>query len=119
MSRCWGKMRLSRALAICVTAAFLVAPGSGALAQQPNPKTRVPMLCKTSAGGQGLIRGFVFVTLSNLTKSTIPQGQMLFAKKGNVTIQFRAAKPIPESGSVINRTSKGAFQVEGDCEGWY
>ena len=89
------KMRLGPALAICVTAAFLFAPASEALAQQPAPKARVSMLCKTSAGGPG----FVLVTLSNLTTSTIPKGQTLFAKKlGNYPLLGRAAaKRIPHA----------------------
>ena len=93
-----------------VTAAFLIAP---AVAQQP--KTPVSMLCSTSAGGPG----FVLLKLSNLTSSSIPKGQMLFAKKGGKTIQFKAAEAIPAGGSVTQRTSEGAFQVEGNCDGWY
>jgi len=77
------------------------------------------MLCKVSLGGSGIIRGFVLVTLTNLTTSTIPKGQTLFAKRNNKTIQFRAAEPIPNGGSVTNRTSNRAFQGEGDCQGWY
>lgn len=115
MSRCERRTRLSQAAAICATAAFLIAPGSEALAQQPSPKAQVSMFCKTSAGGQG----FVLVTLTNLATSTIPKGQTLFAKKGDETIQFQAAEAIPVNGTVTNRTSVGAFQVEGPCDGWY
>ena len=96
----------------CVTAAFLIAPGPVAMAQQPKP---VSMLCSTSAGGPG----FVLVKLSNLTSSSIPKGQMLFAKKGGKTIKFTAAEAIPAGGSVTQRTRDGAFQVEGNCDGWY
>jgi len=102
-----------------LSAAVLFSNGSAALAQQPNLKTRVPMLCKISLGGPGFIRGSVLVTLSNLTTSTIPKGQTLYAKKDNKTIQFRASQSIPNGGSVSDHTSARAFQSEGDCEGWY
>jgi hypothetical protein len=59
------------------------------------------------------------ITLSNLTTKTIPQGQPLFAKKGNETIKFEAADDIRENGSVTYRTGAAAFQEEGDCSGWY
>jgi hypothetical protein len=115
MSRRGRKTRLRQVSAICVTAGFLLAPGSDALAQQPSPKTRTSMLCKVSAGG----KGFVLVTLTNLTTSTIPKGQTLFSKKSNKTIQFQAAEPIGSGGSVTNRSSASAFEAAGDCEGWY
>lgn len=105
------KTRLIQAAGICVTAAFLFVSESA--------DAKVPMLCKVSLGGAGIIKGFVFVTLSNLTTSTIPKGQTLFAKKGNKTIRFQTAKPIPENGIAVYKTSERAFQVEGDCEGWY
>ena len=98
-----------------LAAAFLFSPGSKSLAQQPNSGNRVSMLCKTSAGGPG----FVLVTLNNLTKSTVPKGQTLFAKKGNQTIRFRAAETIPENGSATYRTSARDFQAFGECDGWY
>jgi hypothetical protein len=44
---------------------------------------------------------------------------MLFAKKGGTTIKFTAAEAIPAGGSVTQRTRDGAFQVEGNCDGWY
>ena len=72
----------------CVTAAFLIAPGSVAVAQQP--KTTVSLFCSTSAGGPGS----VLVKFSNLTTSDIPKGETLFAKKGDKTIQFKAAEAI-------------------------
>jgi hypothetical protein len=97
----------------CVTAAFLIAPGSVAMAQQP--KSPESMLCSTSAGGPG----FVLVKLSNLTSSSIPKGETLFAKKGDKTIQFNAAEAIPAGGTVTYSTSEGAFQVEGNCDGWH
>jgi hypothetical protein len=79
----------------CVTAAFLIAPGSVAMAQQP--KSPESMLCSTSAGGPG----FVLVKLSNLTSSSIPKGETLFAKKGDKTIQFNARGPFRLKGIVM------------------
>ena len=111
MSRYVRKTRLSQAAAICVTGGFLIAAGSVAVAQQPE----ISMFCKTSAGGPGL----ALVTLTNLTSSSIPKGQTLFAKKGGVTIQFQAAEEIPAGGSAIQRMSDAAFQVEGNCDGWH
>ena len=73
------------------------------------------MFCKTWAGG----KGFVLVTLSNLTTSTIPKGETLFASKGGKTIKFQAAEAIPDGGNTIYRTSVGAFQVDGPCDGWH
>ncbi len=102
-----------------LAAAFLFSPGSKALAQQPSSGKSVSMLCKISPGGPGIIRGFVLVTLSNLTTSTVPKGQTLFAEKGDKTIKFRAAEAIPQNGSATYRTSARAFQVAGDCRGWY
>jgi hypothetical protein len=113
MPRYVRKTRLGQATAICVAAVFLIAAGSDALSQQPSPKTRTSLLCKISLTGGG-----VLVTLSNLTASTIPEGQTLFARKGNKTLQFRATKAIPNGGSVENRTSAKEFVTEGDCEGW-
>jgi hypothetical protein len=95
--------------------AFLLSPGSKSLAQQPSSGNRVSMLCKIAVGGPG----FTLVTLNNLTTSTIPKGQTLFAKKGNETIRFRAAEAIPGNGSATYRTRARAFQVFGECEGWY
>ena len=97
----------------CVSAVFLVTPGSVAVAQQP--KTPVSMFCSTSAGGPGV----VLVKLSNLTSSEIPKGETLFAKKGGKTIEFKAAEAIPAGGSVTERTSEGAIQFEGNCDGWH
>ena len=98
-----------------LAASFFFSSGSEALAQQPSSGNRVSMLCKTSAGGPG----FVLVTLSNLTNSTIPKGKTLFAEKGGETIKFQTAEAIPNNGSVTYRTSVAAFEVEGPCEGWY
>jgi hypothetical protein len=98
-----------------LAAAFLFSPGSEALAQQPSSGDRISMFCSTSAGGPG----FVLVTLSNLTTSTIPKGTTLFASKGGKTIKFRAAEAIPSSGKATYRTSASAFQVEGACDGWH
>jgi hypothetical protein len=95
-----------------LAATFFCSPGSKALAQQPSSSS-VTLLCKTSPGGSG----FVFVTLTNLTTTTIPKGQALFATRGNETIKFEAAEAIPENGSVAYRTSVAAFQVDGDCTG--
>jgi mitochondrial fission protein ELM1 len=75
----------------------------------------VPLLCKTSLGGAGS----ALITLSNLTRKTIPKGQTLFAKKGDETIKFEAAEDIRENGSVTYRTNAAAFHEEGDCLGWY
>jgi hypothetical protein len=97
-----------------LAAAFLLSPGSEALAQQPS-SSAISMFCSTSAGGPG----FVLVTLSNLATSTIPNGTTLFARKGGKTIKFRAAEAIPSGGKVTYRTSDGAFQVEGTCDGWH
>ncbi len=102
-----------------LAAAFFFSPESKSLAQQPSVGKSTSMLCKISPGGRGIIRGFVLVTLTNLTTSTIPKGQTLFAMKGNETIKFRAAAAIPQSGSVTNRTSAKAFLIAGDCTGWY
>ena len=98
-----------------VAAAILFSQGSETLAQQPSSGDRISMFCKTSAGGPG----FVLVTLSNLTTSTIPKGKTLFAKKGDKTIKFRAAEAILAGGSASYRTNASAFQVEGPCDGWY
>lgn len=97
-----------------LASAILFSHGSEALAQQPSGD-RISMLCRTSAGG----KGFVLVTLSNLTTSAIPKGKTLFAKKGNKTIKFRAAETIPPNGTASYRTDAGAFQVEGACDGWH
>jgi hypothetical protein len=97
-----------------LAAAFLFSPGSETLAQQPSTSS-VTLLCKTSLGGSG----FVFVTLSNLTASVIPKGKTLFAMKENETIKFESAEAIPENGNATYRTSATAFQVQGDCAGWY
>jgi hypothetical protein len=101
-------------MAAALAATFFCSPGSNALAQQPSPSS-VTLLCKTSLGGSG----FAFVTLSNLTTTTIPKGQTLFAMKGNDTVNFDAAEAIPDNGSVTYRTSAAAFQEGGDCTGWY
>jgi hypothetical protein len=105
-----GKMRLIKAAGICVTVAFLFASEFA--------EAKSSLLCKVSLGGSGVIRGFVLVTLSNLTTSTIPKGQTLFAKKGDKTLQFRTEALIAENGSVTFETSDKAFMVPGDCEGW-
>jgi hypothetical protein len=110
---CYVSRNTILAATICAAAAFLVTLGSDVLAQQPSSKTS--MLCKILPSS----KGFVLVTLSNLTTSTIPKGQTLSAKKGNKTIQFRAEEPILNGGSVTNRTDDKAFQEAGDCEGWY
>ncbi len=115
MSRYVRMTNLGRATAICVITAFLIVPGSHAVAQQPSPKTSTIMLCKISPSSKGT----VLVTLSNLTTTTIPKGQMLFAKKGNKTIKFRTEKSIPNDGFMTSLTSAKEFEVEGDCEGWY
>lgn len=81
----------------------------------PNPQNRVSMFCRTSAGGPG----FVLVTLTNLTNSSIPKGQTIFARKNGETIKFQAAEAIPEGSSVVYRTSAETFQVEGNCDGWF
>jgi hypothetical protein len=118
--RHWGtKTRLIQTIGICVTAAFLLAAESAETLPARQPSLGISMACKTSAGGRGIIRGFASVTLSNLTTSTIPKGQMLFAKKGGKTIRFRVVEPIPQGGSATYRTIARAFQAEGDCEGWY
>ena len=98
-----------------LAAAILFSHGSEALAQQPSSGDRMSMFCSTAAGG----KGFVLVTLSNLTTSAIPKGKTLFAKKGNKTIKFRAAETIPPNGTASYRTDAGAFQVEGPCDGWH
>jgi hypothetical protein len=104
------KMTLIKAAGICVIVAFLFASEFA--------EARSSMLCKVSLGGAGMIRGYVLVTLSNLTKSTIPNGQTLFAKKGDQTLQFQTETPIGENGSVSFETRDKAFMVPGDCEGW-
>ena len=98
-----------------LAAAILFSHGSESLAQQPSSGDRMSMFCSTSAGG----KGFVLVTLSNLTTLTIPKGKTLFAMKGGKTIKFRAAEAIPNGGKVTYRTSASAFQVEGPCDGWH
>ncbi len=103
-------MRLIKAAAIFVTFAFLFAPEFA--------EAKSSMLCKVSLGGSGVLRGFVLVTLSNLTTSNIPKGQTLFAKKGDKTLQFRTETPLGENGSVTFETRDKAFMVAGDCEGW-
>ena len=85
--------RITMFRGVAVAAAFLFSLGSEALAQQPG--TGVSMFCKTWAGG----KGFVLVTLSNLTTSTIPKGETLFASKGGKTIKFQAAEAIPDGGT--------------------
>jgi hypothetical protein len=105
--------------ALTVLAAVLFfSPGTRALAQQPSGKS-TSLLCKISLGGPGIVRGFVVVTLSNLTTLTIPKGQTLFARKGNETIKFRAAEAIPQNGYATYQTRARAFLSEGDCLGWY
>jgi hypothetical protein len=94
--------------------AFFCVPGPEALAQKPGSGS-VTLLCKTALGGAG----FVTVTLTNLTTSTIPKGQTLFAMKGNETIKFTAPEAIPENGNAAFPTKVKAFQVAGDCQGWY
>jgi hypothetical protein len=96
-------------------AAILFSPGSEALAQQPNSGDHISMFCRTSAGG----KGFVLVTLSNLSTSAIPKGKTLFAKKSDKIIKFPAAETIPPNGTATYRTDASAFQVEGPCEGWH
>src|SRR3974377_1446831 len=96
-----------------LAASFFFSSGSEALAQQPSSGNRVSMLCKTSAGGPGV----VLVTLSNLPNSTIPKEKTLFAEKGGKTIKFQTAEAIPNNGSVTYRASAAAFAVEGSCEG--
>lgn len=90
------------------------------IAQEPGtavtkPQSQVSMFCSTSAGGPG----FVLVTLSNLTTSTIAKGKTLFAKKGGTTIQFQTTEDIPNGGAATYRTDASAFQVEGACDGWH
>jgi hypothetical protein len=102
-----------------LAAAFFFSPGSKAQAQKPIVGKSTSLLCKISLGGPGIVRGFVLVTLSNLTTSTIPKGQTLFALKENKTIKFRAAEAIPLNGNATFRTSDRAFMTEGDCTGWY
>jgi hypothetical protein len=105
--------RITMLRGVAIAAAFLFSLGSEALAQRPD--TGVSMFCKTWAGG----KGFALVTLSNLTTSTIPKGEALFASKGGTTIKFQAAEAIPDGGNTTYRTSAGAFQVEGPCDGWH
>ncbi len=59
-----------------LAATVLLSHSSEVLAEQPASNGRISMFCKTSAGG----KGFVMVTLSNLTTLTIPKGKTLFAK---------------------------------------
>jgi hypothetical protein len=105
--------RISIFGATLLAAAFLFS--GEALAQQPTSSDRVSLFCATSAGGPG----FVLVTLSNLTTSTIPKGKTLFAMKGGKTIEFQTAEAIPASGTATYRTSEDVFQVEGPCDGWH
>lgn len=109
-----------RTAAVCLAAVFLTTSGFQAVAQQPGSAAKVvSMLCKIAPGGRGIIRGFVMVTLSNISTSTIPKGQTLFAKKANKTVQFRADKDMPSGVASAFKTSNGAFLSEGECEGWY
>lgn len=107
--------RFTMLVVTVLAAAFFFSPGSKALAQPKPGSDSVPLLCKTTLGGSG----FVIVTLSNLTTKTIPKGQTLFAMKDNETIKFQAVEAIPENGNATYRTSAKAFQVQGDCTGWY
>ncbi len=97
-----------------LAATVLLSHSSEGLAQQPASAASISMFCKTSAGG----KGFVLVTLSNLTTLTIPKGKILFAKKGDKIIKFTAADAIPNGGVATFRTYESAFQVEGPCDGW-
>jgi hypothetical protein len=106
--------RFTKFVVTVLAAAFFFLPGPEALAQKPGAGS-VSMLCKTTLGGAG----FVTVTFTNLTKSIIPKGQTLFAKKSNETIKFTAPEAVPENGKASFPTQVKAFQAEGDCEGWY
>ena len=103
---------------VVVAAASLVSSASGAYAQTAAPK-EMSMLCKTSIGGRGIIRGYVELTLSNIGASPIPKGHTMYAQKGKKTIKFKAPQPIPPGGAATFRTSSRAFMSQGECRGWY
>lgn len=106
--------RLTMSVMTVLAAAFFCVPGPEAIAQKP-PSGSVPLLCKTTLGGAG----FVTVTFSNLTTATIPKGKTLFAIKGDETLKFTAPEAIPNNGQASFPTKAKAFQIEGDCQGWY